>query len=85
MKVDVRHERDLDRAGDLAKRGGGLLIRARDADDIRSGVLELTDLGASAVMVLVIDWTVIGASPPTSTEPTFILRETRRSIRRHGR
>src|ERR1700744_4160960 len=40
---------------------------------------------ASAVRVLVMDWTVIGASPPTSTEPTGIFRKTRRSIRRQGR
>jgi hypothetical protein len=33
---------------------------------------------ASAVAVLVIDWTLIGASPPTSTEPTRILRLGRR-------
>ena len=40
---------------------------------------------ASAVRVLVMDWTVIGASPPTSTDPTRILRLGRRSIRRQGR
>jgi hypothetical protein len=40
---------------------------------------------ASAVSVLVIDWTVIGASPPTSTEPTRILRLGRRWIARQGR
>ncbi len=33
---------------------------------------------ASAVSVLVMVCTVIGASPPTSTEPTRILRDTRR-------
>ena len=37
---------------------------------------------ASAVAVLVIDCTVIGASPPTSTSPTRILRLARRSIAR---
>ena len=40
---------------------------------------------ASAVSVLVIDWTVIGASPPTSTEPTRIWRDLRRSMSRQGR
>ena len=40
---------------------------------------------ASAVSVLVIDWTVIGASPPTSTGPTRIWRERRRSMVRQGR
>ena len=40
---------------------------------------------ASAVRVLVIDWTVIGASPPTSTLPTRILRLLRRWIARQGR
>src|SRR5580692_5664800 len=40
---------------------------------------------ASAVRVLVIDWTVIGASPPTSTDPTRILRLGRRWIMRQGR
>ena len=33
---------------------------------------------ASAVGVLVIDWTVIGASPPTATGPTRIWRDLRR-------
>ena len=40
---------------------------------------------ASEVTVLVIDCTVMGASPPTSTEPTRILRLLRRSIMRQGR
>ena len=40
---------------------------------------------ASAVRVLVIDWTLIGASPPTSTLPTRILRLGRRWIARQGR
>jgi hypothetical protein len=40
---------------------------------------------ASAVTVLVIDCTVMGASPPTSTEPTRILRLGRRWIARQGR
>jgi hypothetical protein len=30
-------------------------------------------------------WTVIGASPPTGTEPTMICRDLRRSISRQGR
>src|SRR3954447_4634249 len=40
---------------------------------------------ASDVGVLVIVWTLIGASPPTGTEPTIIWRDLRRSISRHGR
>ena len=40
---------------------------------------------ASAVRVLVIDWTVIGASPPTATLPTMIWRLLRRWIERQGR
>src|SRR5690349_14126044 len=38
----------------------------------------------SAVSVVVIDCTLIGASPPTSTEPTLILREGRRGARTGG-
>ena len=40
---------------------------------------------ASDVGVLVIVWTVTGASPPTGTEPTMIWRDLRRAISRHGR
>src|SRR6185503_1693762 len=40
---------------------------------------------ASSVGVLVIVWTLIGASPPTGTEPTIICRDLRRSISRQGR
>ena len=40
---------------------------------------------ASLVTVLVMDCTEMGASPPTSTEPTRILRLLRRSIMRQGR
>src|SRR3982751_4568826 len=40
---------------------------------------------ASSVGVLVMVWTLIGASPPTGTEPTMIWRDLRRSISRHGR
>ena len=40
---------------------------------------------ASAVSVLVMDWTLIGASPPTSTLPTRILRLFRRTMVRQGR
>ena len=39
----------------------------------------------SWVSVLVIVWTVIGASPPTGTEPTWIWRDLRRSMLRQGR
>ena len=40
---------------------------------------------ASEVGVLVIDWTLIGAPPPTGTAPTMIWRLWRRSMWRHGR
>ena len=40
---------------------------------------------ASLVSVLVMVWTVIGASPPTGTLPTMIWRDLRRSMWRHGR
>src|SRR6266568_9401287 len=34
----------------------------------------------SAVLVVVMDWTRTGASPPTSTQPTLIFREVRRGL-----
>src|SRR4051812_9597123 len=40
---------------------------------------------ASSVGVFVMVCTVIGASPPTGTEPTMICRDLRRSISRQGR
>src|SRR3954469_19754810 len=40
---------------------------------------------ASSVGVLVMVWTLTGASPPTGTEPTMICRDLRRSISRQGR
>src|SRR6185312_6921752 len=40
---------------------------------------------ASSVGVLVMVWTLIGASPPTGTAPTIICRDLRRSISRQGR
>src|SRR5712692_7583639 len=39
----------------------------------------------SLVTVLVIDCTVIGASPPTGTLPTWIVRQARRWMSRYGR
>src|SRR6476660_2504854 len=39
----------------------------------------------SSVGVLVMVWTLIGASPPTGTEPIMICRDLRRSISRQGR
>jgi hypothetical protein len=39
----------------------------------------------SVVSVLVMVCTVIGASPPTATGPTWIWRVLRRSMLRHGR
>ena len=38
----------------------------------------------SAVTVVVIDWTLTGASPPTATLPTWIWREGRRGASRRG-
>src|SRR2546428_12858618 len=38
----------------------------------------------SLVTVLVIDCTVIGASPPTGTLPTWIVRQVRRRVAREG-
>ena len=38
----------------------------------------------SLVSVLVMVWTVIGASPPTGTLPTMIWRDWRRAISRQG-
>src|SRR5947208_923447 len=40
---------------------------------------------ASSVGVLVMVWTLIGASPPTGTEPTMICRDVRRIMRLHTR
>src|SRR5262245_10745480 len=40
---------------------------------------------ASSVGVLVIVWTLTGASPPTGTEPIMICRDLRRSMSRQGR
>jgi len=37
---------------------------------------------ASAVRVLVMVWTVIGAAPPTATEPTMTCRDLRRTMSR---
>ena len=38
----------------------------------------------SEVSVVVIDWTLIGASPPTATLPTWIFRVLRRGARVGG-
>src|SRR5437763_10439733 len=47
-------------------------------------IWSMVDL-ASSVGVLVMVWTLIGASPPTGTEPIMICRDLRRSISRNGR
>ena len=44
-----------------------------------------TVAATSVVSVLVIVCTVIGASPPTGTRPTWICRERRRSMCWYGR
>ena len=77
------------RADDLLERRGALRRRAGHADDVGARLLAAADLvdrrPASEVGVLVIVWTVIGASPPTGTLPTMIWRDLRRSISRQGR
>ena len=44
-----------------------------------------TVAATSVVRVLVMVWTVIGASPPTGTRPTWIWRDLRRVICWYGR
>lgn len=44
VKVDVGDERDLRRSGDLLEGRCGLLVRARDADNVGSGLFQLADL-----------------------------------------
>ena len=55
-----------------------------DADELRSGVGQRFDLATvaamSAVSVLVIDWTTIGAPPPIWTLPTSTAMDWRRMM-----
>ena len=73
---------------DLAQCSRAFHIGAGDANQVRAGILAAADLvdrrPGSDVSVLVMVWTVIGASPPTGTVPTMIWRLLRRSISRHG-
>ena len=90
VKMDVGHERHLGtrarwsgRRRSIPRRGrrrGRCRPRPLPADGSAPMVAAASDVG-----VLVIDWTVIGASPPTGTLPTMIWRLLRRSIWRHGR
>lgn len=63
----------------------GQLTRTMSAPASSSWRICSSVAAASLVRVLVIDCTEIGASPPTSTEPTRILRDCRRVIMRQGR
>ena len=71
LVLDVRH-------------GGRRLVAVdRDAHDLRAGARERRDLpdgcrSTSAVSVLVIDCTTIGAPPPTFTLPTWTGTDWRR-------
>ena len=61
---------------DLGHRRGRLGHVDRDADHLGAGFPQLDALSgrrqpASAVSVMVIDWTTTGASPPTVTDPTL--------------
>src|SRR5215813_4970125 len=63
----------------------GQLTRTMSAPAASSACTCAMVAAASAVSVLVIDCTVIGALPPTGTEPTRICRHLRRWISRYGR
>ena len=58
---------------DMRHGGGGLVAIDGDAHELGAGAGERRDLGdrsfESAVSVLVMDWTTIGAPPPTMTAP----------------
>ena len=77
--VEVADQRDGDVAAaepvaDVRHRRGGRVAVDGDPDQLRAGARQRLDLRAvpstSAVSVLVIDWTTIGAPPPTITPPT---------------
>src|SRR3990167_2750595 len=44
VKVDIRNDRDAGGFGDLAQRRGAFDVRARDADDVGTGILAAADL-----------------------------------------
>ncbi len=77
--VEVADQRHVDAelrepVADMRHRGGGLVAIDRDAHELGAGMRQRGDLRAvasmSAVSVLVIDCTTIGAPPPTMTPPT---------------
>jgi hypothetical protein len=74
VEMDVGDDRHLHLPHDVFQRQRRFLVGARDAHDIRAGALQglhLLDRRLDVVVtVLVIDCTVIGASPPTGTLPT---------------
>ena len=60
----------------------GQETRTISAPAASSALTCATVAATSAVGVLVIDWTEIGAPPPTATSPTWIRRLSRRAISR---
>jgi hypothetical protein len=76
---DDRHARGLD---DGFQAGGGGFVGARNPDDIGARLFCAIVAAASEVSVLVMDCTLIGASPPTSTAPTRIFRDLRLTMSR---
>ena len=90
VEMDVGDDRHRAFAHDLAQRPGrrprpgarpARCRRRRRRSGCICSIVALT----SAVSVLVIVWTLIGASPPTGTGPTMIWRDLRRSMLRQGR
>lgn len=72
----------LPKAAVLASSGQETRIRSAPASSQRR--IWSIVATASLVRVLVMVWTVIGASPPTGTVPTMICRLLRRWISRQG-
>jgi hypothetical protein len=70
--VDVGDDRHLGFADDGTQRLGAGDVGAGYPDDVRARLLAAAVALASLVGVLVIVWTVTGASPPTATLPTMI-------------
>ena len=89
VKVDVGDDRHVRGADDLLQRrravGVGQDTRMMSAPASSQRRIWAIVAAASSVGVLVMVWTLIGASPPTGTEPTMICRDLRRSISRQGR
>jgi len=89
VKMDVGDQGEAGLPGDRLEGGRRVLVGTGHAHDVGPGLLELADLfqgrGGITGDRVVIDCTVIGASPPTGTLPTWIWRHCRRSMERHGR